>query len=55
MTYFFKDDVYWKFENQAPQDGYPRAISIGFEGIPNNIDTVFVWSGNGKMYFFKVK
>jgi hypothetical protein len=26
----------------------------GFEGIPDNIDAAFVWSGNGKIYFFKV-
>ena len=31
----------------------PRNISEGFDGIPNNIDTAFVWSGNGKTYFKK--
>ena len=54
MTYFFKDDKYWKFKNQEPQDDYPKQISEGFDGIPNNIDAALVWGGNGKIYFFKV-
>ena len=28
-------------------------FSEGFPGIPINIGTVFVWGGNGKVYFFK--
>jgi matrix metalloproteinase-14 (membrane-inserted) len=28
-------------------------MSVGFPGIPPNIDTAFVWSGNGKIYFTK--
>ncbi len=31
-----------------------RQISKGFEGIPSNVDAAFVWSGNDKIYFFKV-
>ena len=45
---------YWKFENMKPYPGYPKDLSGGFPGIPNNIDAAFVWSGNGKIYFFKV-
>ena len=28
-------------------------ISKGFDGIPDDLDAAFVWSGNGKIYFFK--
>lgn len=33
--------------------GYPKSISKGFKGIPNNIDAAFVFKGN--LYFFKGK
>ena len=52
--YQFQGSKYWKFENMKPYPGYPKDLSGGFPGIPNNIDAAFVWSGNGKIYFFKV-
>jgi matrix metalloproteinase-14 (membrane-inserted) len=46
-------DKYWKFSNMQPLPGYPKSIQAGFPGIPANLDAAFVWSGNGKIYFFK--
>ena len=37
----------------VPSEGYPKALSKGFPDIPGNLDTAFVWGGNGKIYFFK--
>ena len=52
-TYFFKGNLYWKFENMVSIPNYPKLIAMGFPGIPDNIDVAFVWGGNNKIYFFK--
>lgn len=52
-TYFFKGTKYWKYTGTTMDDGYPKEISEGFAGIPDNVDAALVWSGNGKIYFFK--
>jgi len=52
-TYFFKDKKYWRYTGTTMDDGYPKDIADGFAGIPDNVDAALVWSGNGKIYFFK--
>jgi len=48
-----KGTHYYRFTNMTMDAGYPKSISDGFSGIPANIDTAFVWGGNGKIYFFQ--
>ncbi|XP_008939733.1 PREDICTED: vitronectin, partial [Merops nubicus] len=52
-TYLFKGSQYG-----ALDAGYPRNISEGFEGIPDNVDAAFALPahsvhGNERVYFFK--
>lgn len=51
---------YWRFDDGALDPGYPRDISEGFEGIPDNVDAAFAlpahsYHGNERVYFFKGK
>ncbi|KAK1788074.1 hypothetical protein P4O66_016536, partial [Electrophorus voltai] len=57
-TYLFKGNQYWRFNDNVLDEDYPRNISVGFEGIPNNIDAAFALPapshlGKEKVYFFK--
>jgi len=55
LIYFaFRGTEYWRYTNKKMDQGYPKPIRSGFDGIPSFIDAAFVWSGNGKIYFFKV-
>ncbi|KAL1779643.1 vitronectin [Sigmodon hispidus] len=59
-TYFFKGSQYWRFEDGVLDPDYPRNISEGFLGIPDNIDAAFAlpahsYSGRERVYFFKGK
>lgn len=44
---------YWRYINTTMDGDYPKEISDGFTGIPDNIDAATVWTGNGKIYFYK--
>ena len=46
-------DQYWRYIGKKLDGDYPKPISEGFKGIPDDIDAALVWSGNGKIYFFK--
>jgi hypothetical protein len=58
--YFFKGNQYWRWDiiSDTLDEGYPKPISVGWKGLPNDLDAAFyggVSSGNrdNKLYFFK--
>ncbi|XP_032944951.1 vitronectin [Rhinolophus ferrumequinum] len=59
-TYLFKGSQYWRFEDGVLDPDYPRDISVGFTGIPDNVDAALAlpahsYSGRERVYFFKGK
>ncbi|XP_048221646.1 vitronectin [Perognathus longimembris pacificus] len=59
-TYLFKGSQYWRFEDGVLEPDYPRDISEGFSGIPDNVDAALAlpahsYSGRERVYFFKGK
>ncbi|XP_020038091.1 vitronectin [Castor canadensis] len=59
-TYLFKGSQYWRFEDGVLDPDYPRNISDGFSGIPNNVDAALAlpahsYNGRERVYFFKGK
>lgn len=49
---------YWRFDDGVLDPDYPRNISEGFDGIPDNIDAALAlpahrYSGRERAYFFK--
>ncbi|XP_004433444.1 PREDICTED: vitronectin [Ceratotherium simum simum] len=59
-TYLFKGSQYWRFEDGVLDPDYPRNISDGFKGIPDNVDAALAlpahsYSGRERVYFFKGK
>uniref|UniRef100_A0A8C5KXG7 Vitronectin n=1 Tax=Jaculus jaculus TaxID=51337 RepID=A0A8C5KXG7_JACJA len=59
-TYLFKGSQYWRFEDGVLDPDYPRNISEGFIGIPDNVDAALAlpahsYNGQERVYFFKGK
>ncbi|XP_049627847.1 vitronectin [Suncus etruscus] len=59
-TYLFKGSEYWRFEDGVLDPDYPRDISEGFSGIPDDVDAALAlpahsYTGQEKAYFFKGK
>ncbi|CAJ1063295.1 vitronectin b [Xyrichtys novacula] len=57
-SYIFKGNKYWRFDGDVLDEDYPRDISVGFDGIPDDIDAAFAipapsHRGREKAYFFK--
>lgn len=49
---------YWRFDGDVLDENYPRNISVGFDGIPDDVDAAFAipassYRGIEKAYFFK--
>lgn len=49
---------YWRFDGDVLDADYPRDISVGFDGIPDDLDAAFAipapsHRGKEKAYFFK--
>ncbi|XP_061658542.1 vitronectin b [Syngnathoides biaculeatus] len=57
-SYIFKGRRYWRFDGDVLDDGFPRDISEGFDGIPDDLHAAFAVPaanhlGKEKAYFFK--
>ncbi|KAJ0003996.1 hypothetical protein NQD34_010210 [Periophthalmus magnuspinnatus] len=57
-TYIFKGNKYWRFDGDVLDEDYPRNITVGFDGVPSDMDAAFAvpapsHRGKEKAYFFK--
>ncbi|KAM9781354.1 vitronectin b [Syngnathus typhle] len=57
-SYIFQGRKFWRFEGDVLDEGYPRDISEGFDGIPNDLHAAFALPAPNhrqkeKAYFFK--
>jgi matrix metalloproteinase-14 (membrane-inserted) len=50
-----KGSQYWQYKDYELLPDFPKEISQGFPGAPDNIDAAFVWRITGKVYLFKGK
>lgn len=55
ITYFFKGQFVYKYDYRTNKisPGFPKLISTVFNGVPSNINAVFVWAKDNNIYFFK--
>lgn len=51
-VYVFKGEYYWQLNDTELVSKYPAKIADGWPGLPNNLDTAFLWPG-GRTYFVK--
>ncbi|XP_077403776.1 vitronectin b [Vanacampus margaritifer] len=57
-SYIFKGRKYWRFDGNVLDEGFPRDISEGFDGIPDDLHAAFAVPAPNhrqkeKAYFFK--
>ncbi|XP_070688337.1 proteoglycan 4b [Pempheris klunzingeri] len=56
-TYIFKGTKYWRFENDALDNGYPKVIQTGFDGLRGHITAALsvpqYRTRRESVYFFK--
>ncbi|XP_038106365.1 matrix metalloproteinase-19 [Culex quinquefasciatus] len=50
-TFFFKNNLYWTFNETRMLPGHPRQIRDGFPGLPDNLDATLV--SDGDIYAFR--
>ncbi|XP_066492215.1 vitronectin [Tiliqua scincoides] len=59
-TYIFKGSLYWRFNEGVLDPEFPRNISDGFKGIPDDVDAAIALPAENyltseRVYFFKGK
>ena len=54
-TYIFDASNFWRLNDYGGESdrGYPKQISSNWQGVPDDIDEMFLWAHNWKVYFFK--
>lgn len=55
-TYFFRENLYWRFDEYSRriEDGYPFEIGHRWHGVPNNLQSVFTdTSGNISVFCWR--
>lgn len=53
VTYFFKNDEFWRFTNMSLDLDFPKKISEFFPNIPTPLDAAVVLPRDENIYFMK--